>query len=210
MRNSGRRLAEVVGVAAGGRASGGHHRRARRHRRAGSASPGRRALVQGLQGRGQDSVPRDHLRLPQRAGRPRHPQRPATGPTATSSPSTSGSSTGGTTPTVPSRWRSERSRMRCRLLDVTEQSLYEGIALASPGNRIGDIGHAIQSFVEPHGFGIVREYVGHGIGRRLHEAPSVPNYGKPRRGQLLKARDVHRHRAHDHPGFTSHEGPSVG
>jgi methionyl aminopeptidase len=74
-----------------------------------------------------------------------------------------------------------------RLLDVTERSLYEGVALALPGNRIGDIGHAIQSYVQPHSFGIVRDYVGHGIGRALHETPSVPNYGKPRRGLLLKA-----------------------
>ncbi len=72
------------------------------------------------------------------------------------------------------------------LLDVTEQSLYQGVSQARPGNRIGDIGHAIQSFVEPHRYGIVREYVGHGIGRKLHERPSVPNYGKPGRGDLLK------------------------
>lgn len=74
-----------------------------------------------------------------------------------------------------------------QLLDVTEQSLYQGVSQARPDNRIGDIGHAIQSYVEPHGFGIVREYVGHGIGRKLHERPSIPNYGKPGRGDLLKA-----------------------
>lgn len=73
-----------------------------------------------------------------------------------------------------------------RLLDVTEKSLYQGIAQAVPGNRIGDIGHAVQSFVEPNNFGIIREYVGHGIGRLMHETPSVPNYGKPGRGLLLK------------------------
>lgn len=73
-----------------------------------------------------------------------------------------------------------------RLLDVTEKSLYLGIAQAVPGNRIGDIGHAVQSHVEPHNFGIIREYVGHGIGRLLHETPSIPNYGKPNRGLLLK------------------------
>lgn len=73
-----------------------------------------------------------------------------------------------------------------RLLDETERSLYEGIAQAKPGNRVGDIGHAIQSHIEPLSFGIVREYVGHGIGRLLHEAPSVPNYGKPAKGQLLR------------------------
>jgi methionyl aminopeptidase len=73
------------------------------------------------------------------------------------------------------------------LLDVTEKSLYLGVAQALPGNRIGDIGHAVQSFVEPHGFGIVREYVGHGIGRLMHETPSVPNFGKAGRGLLLKS-----------------------
>jgi len=72
------------------------------------------------------------------------------------------------------------------LLDVTERSLYEGIAQALAGNRTGDVGHAVQSFVEPHGFGIVKEYVGHGIGRALHETPSIPNYGRPRGGSLLK------------------------
>jgi methionyl aminopeptidase len=73
-----------------------------------------------------------------------------------------------------------------RLLDVTEQSLYNGIAAAKAGARIGDIGHAIENTIRPHGFGIVRQYVGHGIGRALHERPSVPNYGKPNTGDLIK------------------------
>jgi methionyl aminopeptidase len=73
-----------------------------------------------------------------------------------------------------------------QLLDETERSLYEGIARATPGNRIGDIGHAIQSHIEPRGFGIIQDFVGHGIGRSLHETPSVPNFGVPGRGQLLK------------------------
>lgn len=73
-----------------------------------------------------------------------------------------------------------------RLLDVTEESLYNGVAAARVGDRIGDIGHAIESTIRPHGFGIVRQYVGHGIGRALHERPSVPNYGKPNTGDLLK------------------------
>jgi len=72
------------------------------------------------------------------------------------------------------------------LLDVTERSLYTGIASAQPGQRVGDIGHAVESVINPHGFGIVRQYVGHGIGRALHERPSVPNYGKPNTGDLLK------------------------
>jgi methionyl aminopeptidase len=74
-----------------------------------------------------------------------------------------------------------------KLLDDTEQSLYEGISQALPGNRIGDIGHAIESFITPKRYGIIQDYVGHGIGRALHEPPSVPNYGKPRQGQRLKA-----------------------
>ncbi len=73
-----------------------------------------------------------------------------------------------------------------RLLDETERSLHEGIARATSGNRIGDIGHAIQSYIEPHGFGIIRDFVGHGIGRALHERPSVPNFGDPNQGNLLK------------------------
>ena len=72
------------------------------------------------------------------------------------------------------------------LLEHTEASLYEGVAQAKVGNRIGDIGHAIQSYIDPLGYGIVREYVGHGIGRALHETPSVPNYGIPRQGNLLR------------------------
>jgi len=73
-----------------------------------------------------------------------------------------------------------------RLLDVTEQSLYNGIAAAKAGARIGDIGHAIENTIRPDGFGIVRQYVGHGIGRALHERPSVPNYGKQNTGDLIK------------------------
>ncbi|MBA2322451.1 MAG: type I methionyl aminopeptidase [Deltaproteobacteria bacterium] len=72
------------------------------------------------------------------------------------------------------------------LLDVTEQSLYEGVARAVSGNRVGDVGHAIEEHVKPHHFGVIRDYVGHGIGRAMHELPSVPNFGRPRQGQPLK------------------------
>lgn len=72
------------------------------------------------------------------------------------------------------------------LLDATEASLYAGIRAACAGNRIGDIGHAIECDIAPRGYGIVRDYVGHGIGRALHERPSVPNYGEPNQGSLLK------------------------
>ncbi|NLC95552.1 MAG: type I methionyl aminopeptidase, partial [Bacilli bacterium] len=72
------------------------------------------------------------------------------------------------------------------LLTVTEQALYEGLAQAKPGNRLSDISHAIQTYVEKHGYSVVREYVGHGIGQNLHEDPPVPNYGLPNRGPLLK------------------------
>jgi methionyl aminopeptidase len=74
-----------------------------------------------------------------------------------------------------------------RLLDATEEALYKAVPLARPGNRIGDLGHAVQSHVEPRGFGVVTQFVGHGIGRKLHEEPSVPNFGKKGTGNLLKA-----------------------
>ena len=73
-----------------------------------------------------------------------------------------------------------------RLIDVTKQSFFEGIAVIGEGKRIGDIGHAIQSYVEKNGFSVVREYIGHGIGKNLHEDPEVPNYGAPGRGQRLR------------------------
>ena len=72
-----------------------------------------------------------------------------------------------------------------RLLEVTEAALYECIAAAKEGNRAGDISAAIQSFVEEHGFNVVREYTSHGIGRKMHEEPQVPNYGLPGRGVPL-------------------------
>ena len=73
------------------------------------------------------------------------------------------------------------------LLKATRDSLYLGIEQAVAGNRIGDIGHAIQKFVEAKGYTVVRELVGHGLGKKLHEAPEVPNYGKRGSGPLLKA-----------------------
>lgn len=73
-----------------------------------------------------------------------------------------------------------------RLLNVTRESLYQGIAKAKIGNRIGDISHAVQKYVESHGYGVVRDLVGHGIGRSMHEEPSVPNFGKPGTGPVLR------------------------
>lgn len=72
------------------------------------------------------------------------------------------------------------------LMRVTEQALYIGIDNAVSGNRLSDISHAIQSYVEAHGFSVVRDYVGHGIGSKLHEEPQVPNFGRPGRGPRLK------------------------
>jgi methionyl aminopeptidase len=74
-----------------------------------------------------------------------------------------------------------------RLLDVTEASLFAGIAKAVEGNRLGDVSHAIQTVVEEAGLTIVRDFVGHGIGREMHEDPQIPNFGKPGRGPVLKA-----------------------
>lgn len=73
-----------------------------------------------------------------------------------------------------------------RLLDVTKESLYKGIEQAKVGNRMGDISHAIQRHAELHGFSIVREMVGHGLGQQLHEPPEVPNYGRRRSGIKLR------------------------
>ncbi len=72
------------------------------------------------------------------------------------------------------------------LLKRTKQSLYLGIEQAKEGMRVGDIGYAVQSFVEKYGYGVVRELVGHGVGRDLHESPEVPNYGKRGQGPRLK------------------------
>lgn len=77
-----------------------------------------------------------------------------------------------------------------RLLDVTREALAAGIAQARPGNRVGDIGHAVQSYAEAEGFSVVRTLVGHGIGREMHEEPQVPNYGPPSRGPRLLAGQV--------------------
>lgn len=72
------------------------------------------------------------------------------------------------------------------LLRVTKEALYAGIAKAVPGNRIGDISHAVQEYCEKRGYGVVRELTGHGVGRKLHEDPEVPNYGRKGTGTLIK------------------------
>ena len=72
-----------------------------------------------------------------------------------------------------------------RLLSVTKESLLRAVASAQPGNRIGDIGFAVQSYVESCGFSVVKEYVGHGVGRKLHEDPEVPNFGRAGHGARL-------------------------
>lgn len=70
-----------------------------------------------------------------------------------------------------------------KLLEVTKESLYVGIRQFKTGNRVGDVGYAIQKFTEDHGYGVVRELVGHGLGRKMHEDPEMPNYGKRGRGK---------------------------
>ncbi|AJI22147.1 type I methionyl aminopeptidase [Priestia megaterium] len=72
------------------------------------------------------------------------------------------------------------------LLNVTEQSLYKGLAEAKPGERLSNISHAIQQYAESRNFSIVREYVGHGVGKDLHEDPQVPHYGPPNKGPRLR------------------------
>jgi len=73
-----------------------------------------------------------------------------------------------------------------RLMDVTEHALYEGIAAAVPGNRVTDISRAVQNYVEANGFSVVREFVGHGVGRSMHEEPQVPNFVDPKSNQKLR------------------------
>jgi methionyl aminopeptidase len=73
------------------------------------------------------------------------------------------------------------------LLKVTEAALHQGINQARIGNRIGDISHAVQAFVESHGFSIVREMVGHGVGQKMHEEPQIPNFGRPNSGEKIKS-----------------------
>jgi methionyl aminopeptidase len=72
-----------------------------------------------------------------------------------------------------------------KLIDVTKQSFFEGIRFARKGNRVQDISHAVQTYVESNGFSVVRSFVGHGVGRQLHEEPEVPNFGAPGRGPRL-------------------------
>ena len=74
-----------------------------------------------------------------------------------------------------------------KLIDVTEESFFKGIRKAIAGNHIGDIGHAVQSYAESFGYGVVRDLTGHGIGRNMHEDPSVPNFGRPGHGTRLRA-----------------------
>jgi methionyl aminopeptidase len=78
------------------------------------------------------------------------------------------------------------SPLKQRLMNITKESLERGIEKAVEGNRIGDISFAVQQFVEKAGFSVVRDLVGHGVGKELHEDPQVPNYGKPNKGSILK------------------------
>jgi methionyl aminopeptidase len=80
----------------------------------------------------------------------------------------------------------EISSLAQRLIETTEQALYEGIRQMQAGNRTGDISSAIQRYVEPRGFNVPREYTGHGVGRKMHEGPQVPNYGTAGRGPVLR------------------------
>jgi methionyl aminopeptidase len=80
----------------------------------------------------------------------------------------------------------EISEEKKLLIERTKQSLHLGIAEAKVGNRTGDIGFAVQKYVESFGYGVVRDLCGHGIGRRLHESPEIPNFGKPGKGDLLR------------------------
>jgi methionyl aminopeptidase len=79
------------------------------------------------------------------------------------------------------------SQEALELIEVTKESFYKGIAYAKPGYRLSDISHAIQEYVESHNYSVVRDYVGHGIGQKMHEDPQIPNFGPPGKGPRLKA-----------------------
>jgi methionyl aminopeptidase len=81
----------------------------------------------------------------------------------------------------------EVSDEKKRLVQVTRESLYQGIKQAREGNRLSDISHAVQAHVERHGFSVVRDFVGHGIGQQMHEEPQIPNFGRPHLGPRLQA-----------------------
>ncbi len=74
-----------------------------------------------------------------------------------------------------------------RLIEVTKQCFFEGVRQAVAGNRVGDIGHAVQTLAEKNGYGVIRDLTGHGIGRNMHEDPSVPNFGEPGQGPRLRS-----------------------
>ncbi len=78
------------------------------------------------------------------------------------------------------------NKKNMQLIQVTEQALFAGIKQAVPGNHVGDIGHAVESTVKPYGYGVLKEYVGHGIGTDMHEDPEIPNYGTPGHGPRLE------------------------
>lgn len=78
------------------------------------------------------------------------------------------------------------SELRQKLIDVTRNSLYEGLKYAKPNNRLSDISHAIETYVRQYGFSVVKDFTGHGVGRKLHEDPTIPNFGLPGHGPLLK------------------------
>lgn len=80
----------------------------------------------------------------------------------------------------------EVSESRKKLMEVTEASLYKGLEQAKPGNRLSDISHAIETYVLEHGYSVVKDFTGHGIGRNLHEDPAIPNYGEAGHGPILK------------------------
>lgn len=80
----------------------------------------------------------------------------------------------------------EVSESRKKLMEVTEASLYKGLEQAKPGNRLSDISHAIEAYVLEHGYSVVKDFTGHGIGRNLHEDPAIPNYGQAGHGPILK------------------------
>ena len=141
------------------------------------------------------------LRLHRRRGRPWGPRRPRRSATASSSPSTAAPSwmAGMATARAPGWWARSPQAAR-RLSAATREAMLAGVAASVPGHTLEDVAGAIEDVGLAHGYGIVRAYVGHGIGNEMHEEPQVTNYRTGRSRPPHRARPLHRHRAHVHAG----------
>ena len=165
-----------------GRGAGRHDRRARPDRRGRDPAPRRAARVRRL-----PRLPEDALHVDQRRGRPRHPGQADAPGGRRRRDRLRRDRRAATTATRRGRSRSARSRRAREAPRGHAQGPAAGIAAARPGGRVSDIGAAVEAVALAHGYGVVRDFVGHGVGTALHEEPQIPNYGPAGRGSMLQA-----------------------